>query len=130
MKRFMQLAVALTAMAVLVAGGVATAAEVEGTVKSVEGQIITLEDGTTLTLDPGATVDRQALMPGSEVKASYEDKDGNKMETSIEVRQPSSTAPSTSPSSPPATTTPPADRPTSDKPSSEPSTPSSPPTTR
>ncbi len=88
MTRTLQLALAMTVAALLAVGSVATAVEIEGKVKSVDvsGRMITLEDGTTLTLSPGAKFDHKALQPGAEVKASYEEKDGKKMATSIEVR--------------------------------------------
>ena len=82
---FMALTLAL--VAVLVASGVASAVEIQGTVRSVDatGRIITLDDGTTLTLAPTSAVDRQALKQGANVIASYDDKDGKKMVTAIKV---------------------------------------------
>lgn len=83
------LAAAITVMALMASSSVASAAEVEGTVKSVDvsGEIVTLEDGTTLVLAPTSSVDREALKPGAHVKASYDSKDGKNMVTIIEVRQ-------------------------------------------
>jgi hypothetical protein len=88
MTRTRQLVLAVGTAALLAAGSMASAAEIEGKVKSVDvtGRMVTLEDGTMLTLSPGAKVDQRALQSGTEVKASYEEKNGKKMATSIEVR--------------------------------------------
>jgi hypothetical protein len=103
MKRTLQLALAitLTAAFLLGVGSVAMAADIEGKVKSVDvtGRVVTLEDGTTLTLGPGAKWDPAVIHPGSEVKASYEEKGGKKMATSIELRtaQPAGVPPQVQP---------------------------------
>jgi hypothetical protein len=101
MKRTLQLALALTVTAALLlgVGSVALAADIEGKVKSVDatGRVVTLEDGTTLTLSPGAKWDPKVIQPGSEVKANYEDKDGKKMATSIELRSAQPTMPQVQP---------------------------------
>ena len=82
------LVVAIAVIALTGAAWVASAAEIEGTVKTVDtsGQIVTLEDGTTLVLAATSKGDRQALRPGAHVKASFDEKDGKKMVTMIEVR--------------------------------------------
>ena len=69
----------------LALSGAAMAADVEGKIKSVDAteKSFTLEDGTKLWVDESVPIDK--LKEGSEVKASYEDKDGKKMATSIEV---------------------------------------------
>lgn len=106
MKRVL-LTVAITGMALLAATSAATAAQIEGTVKSVDvtGRIITLDDGTTLTLAPTSAVDRQALRQGAAVIASYDEKDGKKVVTALKVRPgaPATTAPSQQPSDQPST---------------------------
>jgi hypothetical protein len=52
----------------------------------VTGDTVTLADGTALTIPTNLTsVRRSDLKPGASVKASYEDKSGQKVVTSIEV---------------------------------------------
>jgi Cu/Ag efflux protein CusF len=77
----------LTLVAALGLGTVAWGADVEGKIKSVDasGRMVTLEDGTTLTIPPDAKVDKSALKPGATVKASFEDKAGQKVVTTIQV---------------------------------------------
>ncbi len=72
---------------VMVLAPIAWAAEVQGKIKSVDasGRMVTLDDGTQLTLPPTLTVEKQSLKPGASVKASYEEKDGQKIATSFMV---------------------------------------------
>jgi uncharacterized protein DUF1344 len=73
----------------LVLGSMASvqAAEVTGTVQAVDpaGKSVTLDNGTTLMIPATAKVDRKALTPGAEVKASYQERDGNKVASSIQI---------------------------------------------
>jgi hypothetical protein len=73
----------------LVLGSMASvqAAEVTGTVQAVDpaGKSITLDNGTTLMIPATAKVDRKALTPGADVKASYQERDGHKIATSIQI---------------------------------------------
>ncbi len=80
------LVLAVVAVAMMLAP-VAWAADVEGKIKSVDptGKMITLDDGTQLTIPPTLTVEKKALLPGANVKASYEEKDGHKVATSFMV---------------------------------------------
>ena len=59
--------------------------EVQGAVKSVDvsKKMVTLQDGTTLMV--ADEVKLKELKPGSMIKASYEDRAGQKLATSIEV---------------------------------------------
>ena len=80
----------LGALAVaLVLGSMASvqAAEVTGTVQAVDpaGKSVTLDNGTTLMIPATAKVDRKALTPGAEVKASYQERDGHKVASSIQI---------------------------------------------
>jgi Protein of unknown function (DUF1344) len=77
----------LALVAVLALGTVAWAGDVEGKIKSVDtsGRVVTLEDGTMLTIPPTAKVDKNALKPGATVKASFEEKGGDKVVTAIQV---------------------------------------------
>jgi Protein of unknown function (DUF1344) len=86
LKRVVAMSV-LALVAVVGLGSAAWAADVEGQVKSVDanGRMITLEDGTTLTIPPTTRVDKNALKPGAKVKASFEEKGADKVVTSIQV---------------------------------------------
>lgn len=72
---------------VLLTAAFAAAADVEGVIKSVDpsGRMITLEDGTRLTVPATAKVEAGALKPGAHVKASYEAKGADNVVTSIQV---------------------------------------------
>jgi Cu/Ag efflux protein CusF len=65
--------------------GAGAAKEVSGAVKSVDvsKKSVTLQDGTTLMVADEAKL--KDLKPGTMIKASYEDKGGQKTATSIEV---------------------------------------------
>jgi hypothetical protein len=72
---------------VMVLAPMAWAADVQGKIKSVDpsGKMVTLDDGTQLTIPPTLSVEKKALQPGANVKASYEEKDGHKVATSFMV---------------------------------------------
>lgn len=77
----------VSAVALSVAlSGVALAADVEGKIKSVDTieKSFTLEDGTKVWIGESVLIDK--LKEGSDVKASYEEKDGKNMATSVEVK--------------------------------------------
>jgi len=82
----------LTAAAVAAMGiaifSPAWAGDVHGKVKSIDpaGRVITLEDGTQLMVPPAMKASSKAVTPGAEVKASYDDKNGEKVLTAIEVQ--------------------------------------------
>jgi Protein of unknown function (DUF1344) len=71
----------------LVLTGAAAAADVEGKVRAVDQseKSFVLEDGTKIWLGDGVSMDK--LKEGSDVKASYEEKDGKNMATSVEVKE-------------------------------------------
>ncbi len=102
-RRFLLVPIAILAMTLLIGGasqayaqaypqGIQGAAEqtglAEGKIKSVDasGRMLTLEDGTMLTIPSSAQVQQEALREGAIVKASFEEKDGQKVVTSIEVQ--------------------------------------------
>jgi len=87
MKKVCSLLVLSVVAFVMVLAPIAWAAEVQGKIKSVDasGRMVTLDDGTQLTLPPTLTVEKQSLKPGASVKASYEEKDGQKIATSFMV---------------------------------------------
>ena len=72
---------------VLLMASLAVAAEVQGTIKSVDasGRMITLDDGTQLTVPATAKVEAGALKPGAHVKASFEPQGTAKVVTAIQV---------------------------------------------
>ena len=80
--------VMVVAVAALAFAPLAFAADVQGKVKAVDqsGRLVTLEDGIQLMIPTGVKVDRQALQPGAEVKASYETQGSQNIVTMIEVR--------------------------------------------
>lgn len=63
----------------------AQAKEVQGAVKSVDAakKVVTLEDGTMLMVSDAAQL--KELKPGTKIKASYDEKGGQKVTTHIEV---------------------------------------------
>jgi Cu/Ag efflux protein CusF len=75
-------------VALLLAASVAWAAgnEVQGKVKSWDSAAgtVTLEDGTTLSV-PASIKERADIKEGATVKASFEEKDGKKVVSKIEV---------------------------------------------
>jgi len=61
--------------------------EVQGKVKSYDAatNMITLEDGTQISVPATVKVQADQLKPGATIKASYEEKDGKKVANSVEV---------------------------------------------
>ena len=82
MKKALIVAVVLT----LALSGAAWAAEIQGKIKSVDTseKSFVLEDGTKIWLGDGVAVD--TLKEGAEVSASYAEKDGKNVATSVEVK--------------------------------------------
>ena len=60
---------------------------VQGKVMAIDpsGKSITLDDGTKLTIPESAKFSRADLKPGAAVKAAYEEKDGQKILTNLEI---------------------------------------------
>jgi ribosomal protein S1 len=87
MKRASAVLVLAVIATVMVFAPVVWAAEVQGKIKSIDqsGKMVTLDDGTQLTIPPTLTVEKRALQPGASVKAHYEEKDGQKVATSLMV---------------------------------------------
>jgi Cu/Ag efflux protein CusF len=65
----------------------AAAKTIEGKVMTVDptGKSLTLDDGTKLTIPESAKFSRADLKPGAAVKAAYEERDGQKILTNLEV---------------------------------------------
>lgn len=87
---------ALVLAATFVFVGIAVAAEMEGTIQSIDtaGKEILLSDGTTLVCDDSTNIMVEGkegklddLKEGAKVKASYEEKDGKNMAATLEVSE-------------------------------------------
>jgi Cu/Ag efflux protein CusF len=76
---------AVIILSAVVTVGVAWAEETTGKIQKVDQdmKMLVLEDGTELALPEGTPMDQ--LTAGAKVKASYEEKDGKKVVTAIEV---------------------------------------------
>jgi hypothetical protein len=79
--------VAITVALVLALSLTGWAAELQGKIMKVEpaDRMIVLEDGTQVWLAEGLPMDK--LQEGKTVKASYEERDGKKIVTSVEVSE-------------------------------------------
>ncbi|MGD0266579.1 MAG: DUF1344 domain-containing protein [Candidatus Methylomirabilota bacterium] len=87
---------ALVLAATFVFVGIAVAAEMEGTIQSIDtaGKEIVLSDGTMLVCDDSTNIMVEGkegklddLKEGAKVKASYEEKDGKNMAATLEVSE-------------------------------------------
>ncbi len=69
------------------APGTGQTMQVEGKIKSVDpsGRMVTLDDGTQLTIPPTVNIRRETLKEGAIVKASFEEQAGQKVVTSMQV---------------------------------------------
>ncbi len=74
-------------LAVLLVAGAAWAEEIQGKIQQVDTteRTFTLDDGTKIWVAEGVPMDQ--LKEGKNVKASYEERDGNKVATSVEVSE-------------------------------------------
>jgi hypothetical protein len=81
------LAVVLAVVVSLAAAG-AWAEEIQGKVQTINAaeRMIVLEDGTQIWVAEGVSLD--TLKEGATVKAAYEERDGKKVATSLEVSTP------------------------------------------
>ncbi len=63
--------------------------QIEGKIKNVDpsGKMLTLEDGTTLTIPDTVKVAKDGLKPGAMVKAAFEEKGGQLVVKSLEVKR-------------------------------------------
>ena len=60
--------------------------QIEGKIQKVAGNKVTLADRTVLTIPASVKVEQKDLKPGAAVKASYEEKGGQKVVTHLEVQ--------------------------------------------
>ncbi|HEY3065898.1 MAG TPA: DUF1344 domain-containing protein [Methylomirabilota bacterium] len=76
----------LALVALLAIAPVAMAAEIEGKIKTIDtsDRTIVLDDGTKVSVADGVSMD--TLKEGTDVKVSYEERDGKNVATSVEVR--------------------------------------------
>jgi hypothetical protein len=59
---------------------------VEGTIKSVRGNMVTLEDGTQLSIPSSVKVAKDQLKPGAQIVAEYEERAGQKVATAVQIK--------------------------------------------
>jgi len=59
---------------------------VEGTIKTVSGNMVTLEDGTQLSIPSSVKVVQSQLKPGVQISADYEEQSGQKVATSVRIK--------------------------------------------
>jgi len=60
--------------------------KVEGTIKSVRGNMVTLEDGTQLSIPSSVKVAKDQLKPGAQIVAEYEERAGQKVATAVQIK--------------------------------------------
>ena len=60
--------------------------KVEGTIKSVYGNLVMLEDGTELSIPSSVKVTKDQLKPGAQISAEYEQRGGHKIARSIQIK--------------------------------------------
>ena len=86
MLRSLALATALVVMASF--GAAAQMKSVEGTIKAVDSAtgIVTLADGTKLVIPKTLMVPRGQLKPGVGISANYEERGGEKVATSLQIK--------------------------------------------
>lgn len=84
MKQLLSVAMAVALMLAVVG---AWAEEIQGKIQTVDSteRTIVLEDGTKLWVAEGVPMD--TMKEGASVKASYEERDGKKVATSLEVAE-------------------------------------------
>lgn len=59
--------------------------KVEGTIKSVRGNLVTLEDGTEISVPSSVNVANDQLRPGAQISAEYQKRAGQKVATSVQI---------------------------------------------
>jgi Cu/Ag efflux protein CusF len=88
MNHVFRVSMATAVLLLLLDAPFARAESVEGQVKNVDEakRVVTLEDGTKLAIPDNVQVDRKRLAPGARVKASYEQQEGEKVVTDMQVQ--------------------------------------------
>jgi Cu/Ag efflux protein CusF len=76
----------LALVALLAIAPIAMAAEIEGKIKMIDtsDRTIVLDDGTKVSVADGVSMD--TLKEGTDVKVSYEERDGKNVANSVEVK--------------------------------------------
>lgn len=59
---------------------------VEGRIKWVRGTLVTLEDGTELSVPATVNVARDQLKPGAQITAEYHERAGQKIAKSVDIK--------------------------------------------
>ncbi len=59
---------------------------VDGTIKAVNGNMVTLEDGTKLSIPSSVRVAKDQLKPGAQISAEYEERAGQKIATAVLIK--------------------------------------------
>lgn len=75
----------LAAIAMLAFAAIAQAAETNGRIASADAAMLILEDGTAFVVAEGVSV--EGLQPGTQVVVSYEEQNGQKIATAVQVAQ-------------------------------------------
>jgi Cu/Ag efflux protein CusF len=80
-------AIAMLGVLVVAPGAMAQDKTIEGQVMSVDptGKSVTLQDGTKLSIPETVKFTQADLKPGAKVKAAYQEKDGQKVLTNLEI---------------------------------------------
>jgi hypothetical protein len=52
----------------------------------VRGNMVTLEDGTLLSIPSSVKVAKDQLKPGAQISAEYEERAGQKVATSVQIK--------------------------------------------
>ena len=60
--------------------------KVEGTIKSVRGNLVTLEDGTEISVPSSGNVANDQLRPGAQISADYQKRAGQKVATWVQIK--------------------------------------------
>jgi hypothetical protein len=60
--------------------------KVEGTIKSVHGNMVTLEDGTEISIPSSIQMTKDQLKPGTQISAEYEQRGSHKIAKSIQIK--------------------------------------------
>ena len=80
MRRLLATVAALTMLGM---AGIASAADMSGKIAAVDQSTIVLENGTTLVIGEGVSID--GLQPGMNVMLSYEEQDGQRVVTGVKL---------------------------------------------
>lgn len=86
MVRMLVVVVAIVWSAALGVSGALAQMKIDGTIRSAFGNVVTLEDGTQLSIPSTMLVAREQLRPGVRITVEYVERAGQKVATAIEVK--------------------------------------------